>query len=242
MQADDQLEASTQAQPEGVGLKGPSSSCLHPPSSLAPPRTGDAPTPACAPPHRPLRCRARSALCHPRVLWPRNFTRRGAAAAGATPECWGHDCYPWPFPCWLGGTSTGCPRSRRCTAARGGAWVPRWYMPPGTKRLRALGAFSAGRCMRLLKTFSAADFGFHQHEVGVWRSVLGLNEPGILRTLGCPGFLGPSESEEPDVGWGQEGKLLRERGRALRAGRPKGCPSRTVEGPIEKAREACGTT
>lgn len=63
-------------------------------------------------------------------------------------------------------------------------------MPPGTKRLRALGAFSAGRCMRLLKTFSASDFGFHWHEVGVWRSVLRLNEPGILRrTLGCPGSL-----------------------------------------------------
>lgn len=169
MQADDQLEASTQAQPEGVGLKGPSSSCLHPPSP--PPRTGDAPAPACAPPT------SLSAA----ALAPRSATRAsagpatspGAAAAGATPERWGHDCHPWPFPCWLGGTSTGCPRSGRCTAARGGAWVSRWYMPPGTKRLRALGAFSAGRCVRLLQTFSVSDFGFHWLEVGVWRSVPG---------------------------------------------------------------------
>lgn len=79
-------------------------------------------------------------------------------------------------------------------------------MPPGTKRLRGLGAFLAGRCMRLLKTLSASDFGFHRHEVGVWRSVLDLNEPGILRrTLGCPGFLGPGESGEPDVGWDEKG-------------------------------------
>lgn len=79
-------------------------------------------------------------------------------------------------------------------------------MPPGTKRLPALGAFSAGRCMRLLKTFSVSDFGFHRHEVGVWRSVLGLDEPGILRrTLGCPGFLGPGESGKPDVGWDKKG-------------------------------------
>jgi hypothetical protein len=105
VQADDQLEASTQAHPEGVGLKGPSSSCLHPPSSLAPP-----------PPvtRQPPRARLPTALSAT-ALAPLSATRAssgpatspGAAAAGATPERWGHDCYPRTFPCWLGGTSTG---------------------------------------------------------------------------------------------------------------------------------------
>lgn len=159
--ADDQQEASTQAQPEGVGLKGPSSSCLHPALLLFPPRAGDAPAPACAPPRRPLRRRARSTLRDRASARP--ATSPGAAAAGATPERWGHDCHSRPFPCRLKErASSGCPRSQRCRAARGGAWVPRRYMPPGTKRLRAPGAFSASRCMRHLKTFSASDLPFTQ--------------------------------------------------------------------------------
>lgn len=90
MQAGDQLEASTQAQPEGVWLKGPSSSCLHPPS----------PRPARVT-RQPPRARLPTALSAA-ALAPRSATRAsagpatspGAAAVGATPERWDHDCHP----------------------------------------------------------------------------------------------------------------------------------------------------